>query len=64
MITLHVGDYCQKCPHFEAETEEISSLFSYNFIIKCAHAEKCRALLNYIKENQEACSKPLSIPTE
>lgn len=53
MIDLQVADYCQKCPHFEAQTDEISSLFSSNFIITCANMEKCRAIFKYIEENKD-----------
>lgn len=53
MIDLKVADYCQNCPHFEAETEEISSFLSSHFIITCANMEKCRAILKYIEENKD-----------
>jgi hypothetical protein len=53
MIDLKVADYCQNCQHFEAQTDEISSLVSCHFIITCANMEKCRAILKYIEENKE-----------
>jgi hypothetical protein len=53
MITLQVEDYCQNCLHFEARTDAISSLVSANFIITCAYAEKCRALLKHLEENKD-----------
>ena len=58
MINLEVKDYCQNCPHFEADTDtcttagycdDIGLLSLTDHTIRCKHREACIEIHDYIK---------------
>ena len=67
MIKVEVQDYCQDCPHFEADitypvkhtffnhaTGEREACFSSNdTTIRCKHREHCANLVRMLKGGQQ-----------
>ena len=57
MIRLDVEDYCEKCQCFEAKIIKMLDGMGCNFKVKCANAEKCRAIAHYIRDHMEEENK-------
>lgn len=53
MIELKVEEYCQNCPDFYPETFMLDSLRGGVTIVKCEQANRCAALVRYLKKEIE-----------
>lgn len=54
MISLNIEDYCNNCDEFEPDVNKRETLVGFkkrvDISITCNHADRCRLIANYIRE--------------